>query len=209
MAGRLVVVEVTTYEHKYSQLWRTAEATLTATVSDLTTRFGGGTAFFDALDERMRDPLYYEALISKAFDEFPEGTHIVVSGRFGQAFAPWLLHSEWGLFYPPALVVPGNLRHSELRPFWHRLGNRFPASRVLSDYALAGGSANILGEINDHRFIFLDDSAYRFRTSNQIGRRIVEANAEMVGHVVLYDGSREPRRIPSFYRFHPDAGYQE
>lgn len=183
--------------HKYEQLWDTATASMTATVADLTARFGGGTPFFDALDERMRDSLYFDALVTKGFDEYPWANRIVVSGKFGQVFAPWLLHSEWSVKYPPALLVPGNLRHEAMPPFNVNFGTR----------TRKGYGGDVEAKVSESRFLFLDDSAYRFRTHNEIKYRIEEAGGDVVGHVVLYDGSREPQRIPSFYRWHPTEGY--
>lgn len=167
-----------------------AEAALTGAVAELVARFGGGTAFFDALDKRLRDPFYFDALMDLAFEEV-NFDRIVVSGKFGEDFAKWFPTSQWGRYRETPLVVPGNLRHSELPPFIADLGWQ------LSDNATRQYPP---------KYVFLDDSVYRFRTYNQIKQRIEEADGEVVGHVVLYDGSREPQRIPSFYRWHPAAG---
>lgn len=183
---------------KYEALWSKATDALSGVVAELTARFGGGTAFFDALDERMRDPFYFDALISRAFAEFP-GTdydvgfdRIVVSGRFGEAFVHWFPSSQWSRSRETPLLVPGDLRHADLPPFTADLGWH------LGDFHV--------NRAQPPKYVFLDDSVYKFRTFNKIKQRIEEANGQVVGHIVLYDGSLEPQRIPSFYRWHPREG---
>lgn len=111
-------------------------------------------------------------------DCFPTRPRPVVSGAFGIGFAAWLAGSEWGRYFPFALVLPGNLRHSALPPL------------------------NL--DLTDQQFAFLDDSLYRGRTYGQIKARVEECGGDMLGALVLYDGSPAPAEASSFFRYHGD-----
>jgi hypothetical protein len=182
-------------EDKYLE---TVKATLAATVAELTSRYGDGTPFFNALDERMRNEFYFNALLIRAFNEYP-GTRyedgidrFVVSGRFGRAFVAWYPSSQWARYRETPLLVAGDLRHGPLRPFLVSQGWQ------LSD--------NVNRAVPP-KYVFLDDSAYQFRTFNKVKEAVENADGSVVGHVVLYDGSRNPARVPSFYRWHDKDGY--
>jgi hypothetical protein len=190
----------TVLEQRSSALRVETEQALAGTVAELTARHGGGTPFFDALDERMRDPRYFDALVDRALTEFPDRQYypedgvqrIVVSGKFGILFGAWFMTSQWTRVFPrPPLVVKGDLRHNDLPPFIADQGWRLDENAA-RQYPM--------------KYVFLDDSAFKFRTFNKIKEQLERAGGDLVGQVVLYDGSREPRRIPSFYRWHPDEG---
>lgn len=176
--------------HTYDALWGKTADTVSGVVAELLSRFSGGTPFFDALDEHLRDEYYFSALITKAIEEYPEVERIVVSGRFGKVFAPWLLHSQWSHYFPPALIVDGDLRHKQLAP-------------IMADLS-RGGYRHI--DDSSPRYVFIDDSCYRFRTYEQVKRRIGDAGGKVIGMAVLYDGSRDEQWVPSFYRYHPEEG---
>lgn len=164
---------------------------MASVVKELEIRHGGGTAFFDALDERLREPYWYRALLLRYLDEYgmvqPVASgravtaergrpYFAVSGKFGEGFAGWLAGSEWGRYVHPVTVFPGNLRHTVL-----------PKLTV---------------DLTGRQYVFLDDSYYRGRTYGQIARRIAEAGGGVLGPLVLYDGSPEPAKVPSFWRYH-------
>ena len=173
-----------------------AEEALAAVAKELEIRHGGGTPFFEALDERMRDDYWYRALLLRYLDTYGEQhepidvteiggpprfitgdrPYIAVSGKFGQGFAGWLAGSEWGRYVPPVAVFPGDLRHNVLPKL---------------DQDLTG-----------RQYVFMDDSYYKGRTYGQISRRIVEAGGGVLGAIILYDGSPEPAKVPSFFRYH-------
>ena len=155
-----------------------AEGVLTFMTRALEVQYTGGTPFFDALDKSLRDPYWYRALLLRYYDCFPTAPRIVVSGAFGIGFAAWLAESEWGRYMPPPLVLPGDLRHGVLPP----LVTYFPPGK---------------------QFAFLDDSYYKGRTYGQIKARIEERGGEVLGALVLYDGSPAPAVASSFFRYHP------
>jgi hypothetical protein len=176
-----------------------AEAALAAAVRELEIRHTGGTPFFDALDMRLRDPYWFRVLYLRYLDEFcqpqPDVTaigrsnvvpirhpRIAVSGEFGRRFVTWLADTDWGLYSPGGLMLPGDLRHNDLAPLAQRL--------------------------DGVHFVFLDDSYFKGRTMMKVAHAILDAGGLFDGAAVLYDGSRAAGWIPSFYRYHPDGGIE-
>jgi hypothetical protein len=137
----------------------------------------GGRAYFDALDERLRQPGYFDALHAAVRGHHGYIAPIVVTGQFGADYAEWR-HQQ---HYPRPIVLPGGLRHGGTL-------DALPSARLYS------GSEVIL----------LDDSIYSGRTRQQIIDWCERWGAKVVCTHVLYDGS--PERLPgvySLYRYHP------
>jgi hypothetical protein len=149
--------------------------------ADLEAKYVGGRPFFDALDESLRSPYYFTALLERYFDVFPDHPRIALSGDFGRRFARWL--RGWSKSFGPPLVFPGDLRHNALPPL--------PLS------------------LEGETFVFIDDSYYLGRTRAKVQKAIEDAGGRFYGSLVLYDGSRQPPAIESFFRYHPAEGFQE
>lgn len=167
-----------------------AGADLAVLASNVEQAVGDGTPFFDHLDEALRSDrwfmplrMFYEMRDNKVlhgpFGGRPiQYPDLALTGTFGRRFARHMQKHETFNTY----VFPGNLRHEDLPP--------------------------IPLDLTGHRFVFMDDSYYRGRTYQKIKSRIEQAGGEMLWAMVLYDGSREPPVIPSFFRFHPLEGYR-
>lgn len=150
-------------------------AELRSLVSDLVENHGGGAPFFDALDEEVRRPRYFEELTRLARGYFPRALP-VVSGEFGRAYQAWWVRTDQG--FTPPLWVPGGLRGK-------------------------GVSITIDDASRSDEYVFLDDSIYRGRTRDRVDNALWTAGAELVGTIVVYDGTP----ISTQHIRHTDALY--
>jgi hypothetical protein len=156
---------------------------LAAMVNELEIRYTGGTRFFDALDERLREPFWFNAVLDKAHSLYGSQYGIAVSGEFGKRFRRWL--SEDHLAYGASshgvpIVFPGDLRHATLTDDFIRN----------------------LDIDNGEQFVFVDDSYYKGRTYRQVKAAIEKRGGACDYIVVLYDGSTTPAIVPSLFRYH-------
>ena len=133
----------------------------------------GGRAYFDQLDEYLRQPEFFDQLADLALQD--QTRHIVVTGKFGIAFADW--HRENPRF-DSVITLEGGLRY---------------------DVMPRGVNLRILGR----RYAFLDDSLYAGRTLSKVHGLFMNQGAHVTGAYVLYDGSLNLRRsVHSLYRYY-------
>jgi hypothetical protein len=138
----------------------------------------GGSAYFDALDERLRQPGYFEALEIMVREHHGYVPPVVVTGQFGQAYADWRHATN----RPRPFVLPGGLRFDSLNVIGERLPILYPGSKV----------------------VILDDSIYSGKTRQEIIEWLDHHGATAICTHVLYDGA--PERIPGvhpMFRYHP------
>lgn len=123
---------------------------------------GGGSAYFDDLDERLACDEVFRALLYRLSVETPADTGILVTGRWGRQFAEWYYR---GVRPRSLMLLPGGLR-------------RWPGALDLAP-ALQPGS----------RWALLDDTLYAGRTLAAIRRWVRQSGADFAGAFVAYDGS--------------------
>ena len=150
-------------------------------VEDLLKKHTGGQKFFTALDRRVKRKNFflrlYDKMSSDATDNhFIDGDEtLVVSGKFGEAFAAWA--GDW---YGQILLVPGGLRGKRelnLSAYRHR--------------------------IEGTRFVFLDDSYYSGKTARAIINEIARLGGMVVRVYVIYDGGKQAYPlVKSLYRYY-------
>ena len=162
------------------------ERVLEEVVEEALHRHGGGTSYFDYLDEQLRRPEFFEALTDKVVKDFGHLPSIVVTGKFGEAYRVW--HREGWLKYfsrrgAALLLFDGGLRHDpniEMQP-----------------WALVG-----------RRYVLLDDSFWMGRTRSAVATSLHMGGAHLLGTYVLYDGSTTPGISPDFalYTYRTEKG---
>lgn len=154
---------------------------LNSIVEECLLQHEGGEAFFDALDERIRNSdILIRAIMSKAiFNIEVPFDIIVVSGKFGHVF-----YSRCKEDYPEYQVVPvhGGLRKER--------------NLYLTDLAK--------GDLEGKRVIFIDDSFYSGTTRNKIKNELERlSNTHLVATYVIYDGSKiKEDSVYSLYRYY-------
>ena len=133
----------------------------------------GGEAFFNALDAEIRTPMFFQELVRV----LPEGSIIVISGKFGHAFRQYLHKTKHTL---SSILINGSLRHKE------------PVKILENKYL-----------ISENSLIFIDDSFYSGKTFRAIKQTIELHNGNMNKAIVIYDGSKQKLPyINSFYRYY-------
>lgn len=141
---------------------------------------GGGTEYFDALDEELRLPEYFALLTEFYLKKHPETPRIVVTGKFGSSYLGWAQRTVPELA-ETILWLPGVNRKSRMV------------------------STPELPEVFNKTYSLLDDSFYAGRTALEVQRVLTENYARLDGTYVLYDGSPEKRPLVySLYRYHKE-----
>ncbi|MHA2066920.1 MAG: hypothetical protein ACXABY_21325 [Candidatus Thorarchaeota archaeon] len=170
-------------------------------VKELIAKHVGGTEFFDALDAAIRDELFFDKLYDLACkddayrhieDDFEEYS-TVVSGRFGLALSNWLRGYEFDeCDYRErsggVLLVPGNLRYED---------------GIIDLY-------HFRKQIDNERFVFMDDSFFKGRTRDAIKKTLNHYGGDLVHTYVVYDGSETPDpRVTALYRYYDEIGEED
>lgn len=151
---------------------------LTKLVDKLVAEYGGGQAYFSAMDESVRRPEYFARVTAAAFERFGEH-RVVTSGTFGREYGSWWQESVRRGPWP--LCMPGGLRKLT---------------------AVDAGLFTPPG-VAGQRFVFLDDSLYLGRTFDVVRDALARGGAKVVGGFVVYDGSTHARgNIGSLFRWH-------
>lgn len=160
-------------------------ADLKSIVNECLIQHEGGEAFFDALDDMMRnDTLLITMLIGRVLAT-SSWDYIITSGTFGKLFKEYSDKNMPESFSSRIITVPGGLRNgTNITPFWENI------------------------ECSNKKFIFLDDSFYKGRTRDVVKKAVEEHNGNFINTYVFYDGSREKEpNVYSFYRYfdeHPE-----
>jgi hypothetical protein len=159
---------------------------MTQLVDRMVAEYGGGQAYFTAMDKELRDDRIPRTLVSMAYALFGVDISFVVSGAFGLFASKWTGSNE-------AYWVPGGLRNGE-RVVWKKAWHYAPYDDV--DISAV-----------PNRLVFLDDSFYKGRTYDAI---CAAARGRVIGAVVAYDGSWQPRKdVFSLYRWRDRVGGSE
>ena len=142
-------------------------------VDSLLDQHSGGTKFFNALDEYLRNSMFFEMLYRRAMrDYMPDG--LLVTGQFGEKFRDWLADRDSMM---PVFVQPGDLRHHPERAWPHP-------------------------SLADKHWVFLDDSLYAGRTLRACKRSVLMSGGDVVSAHVLYYGARRTRPdVQAFYYY--------
>lgn len=145
-------------------------------VEEVAVEHRGGEPYFDALDAALTTPEVFKLVLRRLQESEPTfgETDIIVSGRWGRAFAKWY-NSNY--HRRCVLVVPGGLRHSAVSNPLRALYGPLPSDRT---------------------YAFLDDSLYLGRTMRAVEQWVSASEAKFAGAFVAYDGSP----VRSLYRFH-------
>lgn len=152
----------------------------------------GGPAFFEHLDEMVRDHTcisYIDALLRQAYLDDYE--NIIVSGKFGQhvgnlfSFKNGTNYIKAGIYYydkMECLVVNGDLRGEN--------------AVITMDDKLADCCYG-------YDFAFVDDSFYSGKTRNVIKQFVEDHHGTLTQTYVVYDGSKEKDpTVKSLYRYY-------
>lgn len=140
----------------------------------------GGTKFFDAIDEKLRNDnvlllmMIGKILTNEKFD------YLIVSGKFGNVFKDFCSKHINEEFCKNIIIVNGGLRHGiDIIDFYNSY------------------------DIKNKNLIFIDDSYYLGRTRNKIKETIAENGGNLICTYVFYDGSKIPdESVNSFYRYY-------
>lgn len=152
---------------------------ITTLVEECLVQHQGGEAFFDAIDEKLRNDRALLMMMLGRVLEKENFDYLIVSGHFGEVFSQFCKDHIPEL-ENSVIVVNGGLRHDhEMIPFWES----YPTA-------------------NKH-FIFLDDSYYLGRTHDKI-KNAIEAHGGIFNDTyVFYDGSKlKDNSVHSFYRYY-------
>jgi hypothetical protein len=139
----------------------------------------GGTVFFDAIDERLRnDKILMSMMLSKVLDK-ERFDYIIVSGKFGRVFKKFCSKHINKEISEIIIVVNGGLRKgNKIKDFYNQY------------------------EINNKKLVFIDDSYYLGRTRDSIKSAIDENGGKLMYSYVFYDGSKvKDDTVHSFYRY--------
>ena len=171
--------------------------TLNEIVKQMLDEHGGGSIFFDNLDEEIRSN---ENLLNNFMRDYiidylgnNDIDGVIMSGRFGRVatsstYISYYCEECVGCHF---LLVNGGLRKGE------------EVEDVNFD------SHNYTQE-RKGRFLFVDDSFYSGKTRNKINEKLNEYNCEIVHTIVLYDGSADKDdNVSSMYRYYDNYDKEE
>lgn len=144
-------------------------------VETLLKQFVGGEAYFDKLDEVLRDPENFD-IIQKLFSPLAD-CNVVMSGKFGhhvlELFDNGLIHVN------SLIVVNGGLRKGEVKEI--KVRNLYKNSA----------------------YVFVDDSFYKGRTRDKVAEFMAKFHCDISHTRVAYDGSIEKdNSVISIFRYH-------
>lgn len=149
------------------------KSVLTSIVKACENKHGGGEAFFTELDERIRTPFFFRALVAT----LPTQSVVVVSGKFGVLFERYLLKSGLSI---QCIRVNGSLRKGQ--PLIIHSNKKLLSTKDI---------------------IFVDDSFYSGKTFRKIENAVLLKHGSIASGTVIYDGSKvKDSRISSFYRYY-------
>lgn len=139
---------------------------------------GGGSAYFNALDELIRTPAYFELVYQRLVADYPRIRRYVLTGAFGDAFDSWLKDRDHSYRAITPLVLPGGLR--KLPP-----NTPFPK----------------LDWLDGREYLFVDDSLWGARTFRTAQRIVRTFGGELNEGLVIYDGSAGTPGIRALYSY--------
>ena len=144
-------------------------------VNECLIKHEGGSIFFDAIDEKLRNDNSLMQLMLKKILENEFFDYIVVSGKFGYAFNDFCINNK---LYKNIICLNGSLRE---------------------------GKINVKLKINikNKKIVFVDDSYYLGRTRDKIKQFLKNYGAELISTYVFYDGSKiKDEKVKSMYRYY-------
>ena len=144
-------------------------------VNDCLLEHTGGSQFFDAIDEKLRnDSSLMNIIINKVLDN-EDFDYIIVSGKFGYALKDFCINNY---LYNKIITLNGSLRTQNIE-------------KVL----------NI--NIKDKKIVFIDDSFYLGRTRDKVKEFVEKNGATLISTYVFYDGSKNKDiNVHSMYRYY-------
>ncbi len=147
-------------------------------IKSLLAEYNGGRAFFDALDEQIKNVTNKE-MILELLSGF-EKDYIASSGGFGDT----VLHLyEKGAFKCKGLVTFN--------------GKILTQGRGVESYKPGDF------DVKDKDFVFVDDSYFSGKTAETINRYLISNNSKIKQVAVIYDGSKDRSGyVKSFYRYY-------
>jgi hypothetical protein len=153
------------------------ERVLDGLVEECITRYGGGRAYFDQLDENVRTPFFFEALTETVDARYGHLPPLVVTGKFGEEYRDWLKKSgrEWHTI----LLFQGSLRYDNF--------------------------VTVPGSLREG-YVFLDDSFYLGRTLAAVSTGLNRHGSRILSTHVIYDGSRYRLPQAALYRYFDHYG---
>lgn len=144
-------------------------------VKDMLEQHQGGEKFFDNLDAAIKNTIIINELISRI-----KSPNIIVSGNFGEFFIHYYLNN-YVMNNNIFILVNGGLRKDE------------PITD-LSDRKR---------DIEDHEFVFVDDSFYSGKTRDAVQQEIKRNGGRLIRTLVVYDGSvQRDSSVESIYRYY-------
>lgn len=147
-------------------------------VNNLLKQHRGGRAFFDALDQAIKDVTSYDMVLALLKGNTNEW--IVSSGEFGDNI--YKLWKENKFKCKGVLVFNGKMQTYKIG-----VTGWYP-----KDF-----------DLNNKQFIFIDDSLFSGSTFRKVDNFLREYNSKIKSVSVIYDGSREKNKmIKSFFRYY-------
>ena len=146
--------------------YKEAHKTILRAVVDHIGLYKGGPEYFAALDEWVRTSGNLQHFILLLLPTKFREKNIIVSGRFGRAFANMCQREN--LTFKRLIVLNGDLRGLNPKP----------------------DNLDYLGGLADQEFYFLDDSYYSGKTYRQVDLALRRQGASVEWFNVIYDGSR-------------------
>ena len=144
-------------------------------VEELLSQFVGGEAYFDKLDEVLRDPKNFD-IIQNLFSSLSD-SNVIMSGKFG--YYALELFDNGLISVNSLIVVNGGLRKGEVKDIEVRNLHKNSA------------------------YVFVDDSFYKGRTRDKVAEFISKFHCDISHMRVVYDVSIEKdNSVTSMYRYH-------